>query len=120
MLLVSDESFIGDNMKHILILLILCGTFHSFGEEIKVSKMSPDGDMDRSFVLRTNLPDTVVLDCQSFIQGLRIGDKEDAIIYIMDSQDCESMLLRVEGSLKKSLFHCIDVEEDIRSDYSCS
>jgi len=107
-------------MKHIFTLLILCAGLNTFPEEIKVSQMSPDGEMDRSFVLRTNLPDKVVLDCQSFIQGLRIGEQEHAIFFIMDAEECEALQNRVHGSLKRSLLHCLDVDQEVRSDYSCS
>jgi hypothetical protein len=115
----DEELFNGDNMKHMIILLIICATIPAVSEEIKVSKMLPDGDMDRSFILKTNYPDTVVLDCQSFIQGLRIGEQEEAFFYMMDPQDCESMVVRVYNSLKKSQQHCIDVDQEIRNDYTC-
>lgn len=81
--------------------------------------MHKDGELERSFVLSTNLPDKVVLDCQSFIQGLRIGEKENAIIYMLDPYECESVQERVRKSLRRLQNHCIDVEEDIRADYSC-
>jgi hypothetical protein len=42
-------------MKSLLTLVLLCTSFSGLAEEIKVTKMSPDGEMDRSFVLATFL-----------------------------------------------------------------
>jgi hypothetical protein len=87
--------------------------------EIRVKKMVKDGELDRSFVLKTNLADKVVLDCQSFIQGLRIGEFEEAHVFLMEPDECAGLQQRVKGSLRKFQNHCIDVEADIRADYSC-
>ncbi len=87
--------------------------------EIQIKSVSPDGELDRSMVLHTQLPEKVVLDCQSFIQGLRVGEQQNATIFIMDPFECEGMQDRVKASLERSLFHCIDVDSDIRSDYTC-
>lgn len=104
-------------MKTFGLLLVL--SFSSFAAEIKVKKMLKDGDLDRSFVLRTNLPEKVVLDCQSFIQGLRIGEYESAQTYMLNPEDCEGLQDRVRASLRKFKNHCIQVEEDILSDDTC-
>lgn len=87
--------------------------------EIRVKKMLKDGDLERSFELKTNLSQKVVIDCQSFIQGLRIGEFENAFTFILDPDECEALQVRIKSSLKKFQKHCIDVEEDIRSDRSC-
>lgn len=107
-------------MKKLFALALLILSTTALPEEIKVNKMSPDGELERSFVLATQLPDKVVLDCQSFVQGLRIGEQDQAVFFIMDSDECEAMQDRVKGSLKRRQFHCIDVDHDIRSDYSCN
>jgi len=107
-------------MKKIFTLLILSINLNAFSFELKISQMYSETDMDRSFILRTNYPEKVALDCQSFIQGLRFGEKEEAHFFLLDPEECESLLLRIHTSLKSSLLHCIDVEREIRSDYSCS
>jgi hypothetical protein len=91
----------------------------SFAGEIKVSKMIKDGDLERSFVLKTNWPEAVVIDCQSFIQGLRIGRYESAYTYLLDPEECEGLQQRIRSSLRRFQKHCIDVEDDIRFDRSC-
>lgn len=87
--------------------------------EIRVSGITRDGDLERSYVLKTNLSEKVVIDCQSFIQGLRIGEFEGAYTYMMDPDECEGLQDRIRGSVRKYRHHCIDVEDDIRSDRSC-
>lgn len=106
-------------MKYLLVSFFLFYLNPSESAEIKVRKMLRDGELERSHVLVTNLSEKVVLDCQSFIQGLRIGVYEDAYTFILDPQDCDDLSLRIRTSLRKLRNHCIDVEEDIRSDRSC-
>lgn len=81
--------------------------------------MKQDGELERSFVLTTNITQKVVLDCQSFIQGLRIGEFEEAFTYLLDPWECEELQNRVKSSLRKRQEHCIDVEDEIRSDRTC-
>lgn len=101
-------------------LLLILISFSLYAEEIRVKKMSRDGELERSYVLRTNLPQKVVLDCQSFIQGLRVGEFEEAYTFLLDPQECEALQGRMKSSLRKFQNHCIDVEDDIRADYTCS
>ena len=105
-------------MKLLLVLLVLTA-FTATADEIRVSRMTKDGSLERSFVLKTNIPNKVVIDCQSFIQGLRIGEFEQAINYLLDPEECEGLQVRIRSSLRKGHFHCIDVDQDIRSDRSC-
>jgi hypothetical protein len=106
-------------MKLLIGSILLLTVLESKAAEIKVRRMGQDGALDRSFVLKTNLPQRVVIDCQSFIQGLRIGEFEDAFTYLLDPEECEGLQNRIRSSLKKFQKHCIDVEEGIRSDRSC-
>lgn len=105
-------------MKFIF-LLMLCLSFSCFASEIRVKKMLKDGELDRSYILKTNLTEKVVLDCQSFIQGLRIGEYEEAYTYLLDPFECEDLQDRIKKTVRKSQEHCIDAEEDIRADYAC-
>lgn len=107
-------------MKYLVGLVLILSVLESHAEEIKVKKMSPDGQLERSFVLKTNLTEKVVIDCQSFIQGLRIGEYEQAFTYMMDPDECDGLQNRIRASLQKRQYHCIDVEDDIRSDRACN
>jgi hypothetical protein len=106
-------------MKVLFGFILMLSFLNLQAAEIRVKKMSPDGNLDRSFVLKTNLSEKVVLDCQSFIQGLRIGEYEEAYTYFLGPEDCEGLQKRVRRSLRRFQNHCIDVEEDVRADYSC-
>ena len=99
--------------------LCLLVSFSAFAEEIRVKKMERDGDLERSFVLKTNLKEKVVLDCQSFIQGLRIGEFENAYTFFIEQEECLSLQGRIRNSIRKSQQHCIDVDSDVRADYAC-
>jgi hypothetical protein len=105
-------------MKSFLGILFLIA-FTATADEIRVSRMMKDGPLERSFVLKTNIQNKVVIDCQSFIQGLRIGEYEQAINYLLDPEECEGLQTRIRSSLRKGHFHCIDLDQDIRSDRSC-
>jgi hypothetical protein len=107
-------------MKRTIGLFLLLISFSASAFEIKVKKMMRDGELDRSFVLATQLEDKVVLDCQSFIQGLRIGEAESAVHFLMEPFDCESLQDRIRSSNRRRQKHCIDVEDDIRADYACN
>lgn len=111
---------IGDIMKYLVGIVLLLSVIEGFAEEIRVRKMTQDGELERSYVLKTNLTEKVVIDCQSFIQGLRIGEYENAFTYMLDPEECDGLQSRIRASLKKLQHHCIDVEDDIRSDRSCN
>lgn len=106
-------------MKKLIGLILLLSVSNTIADEIRVSKMKQDGELERSFVLTTNITQKVVLDCQSFIQGLRIGEFEEAFTYLLDPWECEELQNRVKSSLRKRQEHCIDVEDEIRSDRTC-
>jgi hypothetical protein len=102
-----------------IIASLLFASLSAFSEEVRVKKMVKDGDLERSFVLKTNLQEKVVLDCQSFIQGFRIGEYEDAIVFMMDPDGCTDLQQRIRNSLRKFKQHCIVIENDIKSDETC-
>lgn len=107
-------------MKYFFAMTLLLSSLSSFAFEIKVNRMSPKPGMDRSFILATkSVPDQVVLDCQSFVQGLTIGKGESASFFMMEPQDCESLYVRTRDSLRKLQKHCIDVDSEVRADYAC-
>ncbi len=106
-------------MKYFFGLMLSLFFLNSYADEIRVKRMTRDRNLERSYILTTNLSDEVAIDCQSFIQGLRIGEKESAVMFMLDPYECEAMQERIRKSLRRLQNHCIDVEEDIRADYSC-
>jgi hypothetical protein len=104
-------------MKKIFTLVILSFSIPlAIATEVQVRGMIPEANMERSFELQTSLPERVVLDCQSFIQGLNIGPDDT---FLLDPEECESLQERIYDSLIQSKLHCLDIESDIRSDYVC-
>ncbi len=109
-------------MKPLSLALVLASLLLSAttqAEDIRVKKMTKDPPLDRSFILQTNLTEKVVIDCQSFIQGLRIGEGGAAQVYLLDPDDCEALQGRMRTSLRKFQHHCLDVDSEIRSDWTC-
>lgn len=107
-------------MKSFICLGLFLFVTSVFADIIKVKGVKADGELERSLVLTTNLPEKVVLDCQSFIQGLRFGEGADATVLMMEEWECGELQGRVKNSVRRFQKHCIDIEADtIRSDYSC-
>ena len=104
-------------MKQIIILLFfsLVSTY-AFALELKVTSLSQDGDLERSLVLQTSFPERVVLDCQSFVQGLYLGPNQ---LVILEPEECEGLQERIYKSLINAESHCIEVDSELRSDSSC-
>lgn len=107
-------------MKLFFGLVLLLSFLEANAVEIRVKKMVKDGELERSYILKTNQPEKIVLDCQSFIQGLRVGEFENAYTFMMDPEECDGLQARVRSSLRKFQNHCIDVEGEIRADYTCN
>jgi hypothetical protein len=106
-------------MKYLALGLLLF-SFTASALELKVSKVSRDGQMERSFLLKTNLTQKVYLDCQSFMQGLYIGERSNNNFSLLDPDQCQSLYERIKESVSNHQRHCIDVESnEVRADYSC-
>ena len=104
-------------MKQFIILLFFgLVSNYAFSAEIKVLSMTPEGDMERSFVLETSFPERVVLDCQSFVQGLNLG--RDHLI-LLEPEECEDLQNRIYSSLVQSVSHCLEVDDELRNDSPC-
>jgi hypothetical protein len=106
-------------MRLYLGLILLFNWTLVVGQEVIVSDMRPTQDMDNHFALATNLDEKVILDCQSFIQGLSIGAPPKVTFYMLEPHDCEDLQLRVNHSLQLLRKHCLDLDDIIRSDYTC-
>lgn len=106
-------------MKFITLLVVSMMIGYAHAEEVKVSSMKVVEGMDRSFSLKTNLNEKVILDCQSFIQGLTFGENGSSSLYMMDAHECENLYSNMRESFKKRQKHCIEIDSEFRSDYVC-
>lgn len=107
-------------MKFLGLFLVLASV-SALAFEVKISGLKHEAQMERSFVLKTNLPHIVILDCQSFIQGLYIGPRSEGQFSMLDPYACEELHSRIKESLSHHQNHCLDMEADIiLSDFSCT
>jgi hypothetical protein len=104
-------------MKTALLLTLL--SFPLLADVLTVSSMKNEPQMDRSFFLKTQLSEKVLLDCQSFLQGITIGPRDGGEFFMMEPDECESLYHRIRGSHKKFKKHCIEIEGAVNSDETC-
>lgn len=100
-------------------LLILALSFPLMAETLRVSRMSNEPGMERSFILKSQLKDKVLLDCQSFLQGIYIGPRDGGAFFMMEPDECEALHNNIRGSLRKFKKHCIEIEDAVNSDEAC-
>lgn len=105
-------------MKVFFAAILVLGT-SAFAGEIRVSKVTTERDMERSFILRSDYSRQIYLDCQSFVQGLYLGPKSEGELIMLDPQACEDLYLRIRESVSNGQKHCLEVDTEITSDYSC-
>lgn len=105
-------------MKILFTLMLFLSplTTSVFAVDLKVTSWAMDGDLERSFVLETAFPERVVLDCQSFVQGLYLGRDHQVILH---PEECQGLQERIHTSLVNSEPHCIEVDDELRSDGIC-
>lgn len=104
-------------MKTFLLMLLV--SFPLTADVLTVSRMKIEPSMDRSFILKTQLDDKVLLDCQSFLQGIYIGPRNGGAFYMMEPDECEALHNNIRGSLRKFKKHCIEIEDSVNSDDAC-
>lgn len=98
-------------MKTIVAMILLLSLFDASALEIKVNRMQRASGYYARFDLKTSLKDKVVLDCQSFIQGLFFGPVGEGVIMLQEWECAElmnDMKLSVNGFKK----HCLEVDFD--------
>lgn len=102
-------------MKAFLALLL---SAHVFSTEIQVSRMKKRPGLDHAFTLKTNIDQEVVLDCQSFLQGITIGGQENFYL-MLEPEECADLEDRISASLRHLRHHCLDISEGPLADYVC-
>jgi hypothetical protein len=100
-------------------LLPLLVSLPLMADVLSVSSMKNEPQMDRSFFLKTQLTDKVLLDCQSFLQGIYIGPRDGGAFFMMEPDECESLYNRIRGSHRKFKKHCIEIEDAVNADETC-
>jgi hypothetical protein len=106
-------------MKTILFMMFTVLSLSAPALEVKISRMKVLPGLERSFLLETSLSERVVLDCQSFLQGLFVGQGEQEFYIMLEPYECEELSSRMKKTLRKRQKHCLDLEEYLRADYAC-
>ena len=108
-------------MKTIVAMILLLSLFDASALEFKVNRMQRASGYYARFDLKTSLEEKVVLDCQSFIQGLFFGSVGEGVIMLQE-WECAELMNDMKQSIHKFKKHCIDVDYDrgvLDSQHSC-
>lgn len=109
-------------MKHYLLMSLAILVLPTHAAEIRVSHMTLSTGFDFRYNLTTSIKDPVILDCQSFIQGLFIGASGAEQTILMAEWECEELVSEMNESLGRKEKHCLEVDTDrgeLTSHQSC-
>jgi hypothetical protein len=106
----------GVPMKKMIILIGLVFTFSATAGSIQrmtVTDMAPVEDMYASFEIVTPKYDKVILDCQSFINGMNFYKNKKIVhaIRMVDYDTCSNVYDFIDQSLKQKKAICMEIEE---------
>ena len=108
-------------MKTVFMLILAFALFDATALEIQVSRMKKVAGYSDRYDLRTSLDEKVVLDCQSFIQGLIFGALGESAIMLEEWQ-CDELTQEMKKSLNQFKRHCLEVDREravLDSQHSC-
>jgi len=94
-------------------------SFSSYAFELKIDRYKVEPEREGSIELFTNLKERSFIDCQSFIQGLRVGEFEESVFFLLNPYECTDLQARVIKSIKRRKSHCIELASEIISDKTC-
>lgn len=98
-------------MKSIITLLFALIVCDTYADEIKVSKMVRTQGFHSRFDLKTNLSEKLVLDCQSFLQGLSFGEKpQTQDMILLADWECEELMSDMKKSTSSFSKHCLEID----------
>lgn len=98
-------------MKMVFALILVFTLLDAIASEIQVSHMSRSSGYEERFELKTTLDEKVVLDCQSFIQGLMFGPLGESVIMLQE-WECDELMVDMKKSLFKFKKHCLEVDRE--------
>ncbi len=104
-------------MRTLFIVLLL--SFPLMADVLTVSAMKGEPGFSQSFVLKTQLKDKVLLDCQSFMNGIYVGPRDGGHFFMLDAEECQNLYNNIRGSLLKFKKHCIEIEDAVNHDEAC-
>jgi hypothetical protein len=99
-------------MKNISVLIFLLGFINAMAVEVEVSDMEVSAELEGRFDLETNHPQKVVLDCQSFIQGLFFGERGGEQVIMLEESECQQLVEDMHEGIGQYQRHCLEVDFD--------
>ena len=98
-------------MKVVVAMILIFTLYEACADQIQVSYMSRSPDFYKRYDLKTSLNQKVVLDCQSFIQGLLCGELGEGVIMLQE-WECEELIIDMKKSHSRRKKHCLEVDFD--------
>jgi len=98
-------------MKTIVLMILMLALYDASAEEVKVTRMSRVSGYTERFELKTSIDEKVMLDCQSFIQGILMGPMGETAIMLQE-WECEELMHDMKKSLQKRQPHCLEIDFD--------
>ncbi len=98
-------------MKTIVAMILMLALYDASALEIKVNRMHRASGYTARFDLKTSSDQKVVLDCQSFVQGLFFGPVGEGVIMLQE-WECEELMTDMKQSIHKFKDHCLEVDFD--------
>jgi hypothetical protein len=100
------------SMKKLTVLIFLLGLLDVSAIEIQVSDMQRTTELEGRFDLLTSRPEKVVLDCQSFLQGLFFGPVGEETVVLLEEWECEQLMVDMKISTDQKQKHCLEIDFD--------
>ena len=98
-------------MKTIFAMILVLALYDASAMEIKVSRMNRTPGYSQRYDLRTSLEEKVVLDCQSFIQGLLFGPLGEHVVMLQE-WECQELVVDMKKSVSRFKKHCLEIDTD--------
>jgi hypothetical protein len=99
-------------MKSVIALILVLNLIDALAVEVQVSGMNTSQDFEARFDLVTPHPQKVVLDCQSFVQGLFFGPIGEEEIIMLEEWECAELMGDMKKTIDGSGKHCLEVDFD--------
>ena len=96
-------------MKLSLTVVFLTLLNSAFAFEIKVSRMKKSAGYSERYELKSTHTEKVVLDCQSFVQGLLFGPFGETALMLQE-WECDDLVTELKKSHRSFRSHCLEVD----------
>lgn len=109
-------------MKTVIAAILILAIYDVSALEIQVKRMNRTPGYSERFDLNTTLDEKVVLDCQSFIQGLLFGQTGESVVMLQE-WECDELIVDMKKSMSRMKKHCLEVDRDrsvMDSQHTCN